>query len=525
MTFLPCPFAFPRSAPGSPLKRFPRPRLLLLPPKARSVVDASFSSKKFSAGHFLDSASSSMAMKICCNNVATCLVRSKEARPEEAALPRVEKMLVGSIEKLQSGASVDAEEASFIAKLVYDSMTTGGRVYHAMQHVFDISKTMEDPILVLSALFHDVVYYSIDKGFIRAQQEIIKDIVVSEGEQLFITSDFNGDQLMEKYVKVYGFTPGEPVPKLGTNEFISGVIGIKILSKWLSESQLKQVAACIEATIPFRPVVNDKTPMDRLYDRLKSVCPDQSEEWLVATIHKAAATANFDLCSFDSEDRNFFLDSSWKLIPEARPALLDEDCPLLEWMNELKALEGRTIFLKGNVHKIFQGFRQVPSEEEMAEKQRKTHDNLDVMWEYGKVRQLQAMVLVAVVEAMGENPASFPLRSCLTMDVPGLVLEARDPLTPTEQEVRNWLVGGRRACFGWDPAISPLGAYLFDSLGPAGIAEATEIGKNQKHGSHDLLKFLPKEVVVTVSARLGAVFTDRAEGFYQVPEKLGILAQ
>lgn len=463
-------------------------------------------------------------MKMCCTSVATCLVRSKEA-PSETALPHVEKMFLESIGKLRPDVSVDPEDASSVAKLVYDSMTTGGRVYHAMQHVFDISRTMNDPILVLSALFHDVIYYSIDKGFLDEQQKLIKDIVIMEGDELSLASDFNGDELMEKVVKIYGFTPGEPLPKLGTNEFISGIIGVKILSKWLSEIQLMEVAACIEATIPFRPVIDDKTPMDRLYDRLKSVCPDQSEEWLVATINKAAATANFDLCSFDSDDRNFFLDSSWKLIPEARPVLLQEDCPLMEWMNELKALEGRTMFLKANVHKIFQGFRHVPSEEEMAEKQRKTHENLDVMWEYGKVRQLQAMVLVAVVEAMGEDPASFPLRSCLTMDVPGLALEPSESLTSVEQEVRNWLVGGRRACFSWDPAISPLGAYLFDILGTTGIAEAIAIGKNQKPGSHELLKFLPKEVVVTVSTQLGHVFSDRADRFSQVPEKLGIRAQ
>jgi hypothetical protein len=443
----------------------------------------------------------------------------------ESAIPRIEKMLVESIQLLQPEASVAPEEAAAIAQLVYDSMTTGGRVYHAMQHVFDISATMKDPILVLSALFHDVIYYSIDKSFLAEQEKMISDIITTDSEQLVLVSDFNGDELMEKFVKLYDFTPGKELPKTGTNEFISGVIGVRALSKWLSASQIMEVSACIEATIPFRPVVHGKYPMDRLYDRLKSVCPDQTEEWLVTTIQKAAATANFDLCSFDSNDRDFFLDSSWKLIPEARPGLLLEDCPLSEWMNELNALEGRTKFLKGAVSKIFQTFRNSPSDEEMAEKQRKTHENLDVFWEYGKVRQLQAMVLVAVIEAMGEDSASFSLRSCITMDVPGPVTEASDSLTPTEMEVRNWLVLGRRACFSWDPAISPLGAYLFDILGTKGVAEAIEVGKNQTPGSHELLKYLPTELVITVSSRFGAVFTDRAERFSQVPEKLGILAK
>jgi hypothetical protein len=265
--------------------------------------------------------------------------------------------------------------------------------------------------------------------------------------------------------------------------------------------------------------------MDRLYDRLKAVCPEQSEEWLVTTVTRAAATANCDLCSFDSDDRNFFLDSSWKLIPEARPILLEEECPLLEWDNEMKALEGRTKFLKSIVPRIFQQFGNVPSDEEMAEKQRKAHENLDVMWEYTKVRQLHSMVLVAVVEAMGGDPATFSLRSCLTMDVPSVSCVPDDSLTACEREAWHWLVSGRRTSFDWDPAVSPLGAYLFEKLRSKGVEEAISIGKNQSPGSFELLKHLPKEVIVTVSSGLGAVFSDRADGFHQVPEKIRIMAR
>ena len=465
-----------------------------------------------------------MTMKMCCTNVATCFTTSK-VDVLEPSLPRLGNMLVDSIQRLQPDATLSPDDVKSTSELVYHSMTTIGRVYHDMQHVFDISRTMEDPILVLSALFHDVVYYSIDKAFIPEQQAILENIIFAEEGKLILAADFHGDELIEKVVKLYDFTPGAELPRVGTNEFVSCLIGMKVLSKWLSLYHLMEIASCIEATIPFRPTIDEKSPMDRLYDRLKAICPEQPDDWHVATMHKAAATANFDLCSFDSEDRDFFLDSSWKLIPEARPALLLEDCPLIEWMNELNALEGRTKFLKGAVPKIFQSFRDSPSEEEMTQKQLKTHENLDVMWEYGKVRLLQAMILVAVVEAMGEDPASFSLRSCLSMDVPGLLTEPNHSLTPTENEVRNWLVRGRRACFSWDPAMSPLGAYLFDTLGTNGITEAIEIGKKETPGSHGLLKYLPEVVVVTVSSRLGAVFTDRADRFSQVPEKLGILVQ
>jgi hypothetical protein len=463
-----------------------------------------------------------MAMNACCKNAA-----AHGAASNNAMIPVIERMLNKSINQLEpTSSSFDAEDASTISKLIYESMTTSGRVYHAMQHVFDISQTMKDPILVLSALFHDVIYYSIDKEFSDEQAKYLEGVLVPDDpqQQLTLATEFQ-DPLVDLVVRLYGFAPGAELPKLGTNEFLSGLIGVRVLSKWLSTTHLLEIATCIEATIPFRPIVDETSPMDRLYDRLKLVCPDQSEDWLVATVRKAAATANCDLCSFASHDRDFFLDSSWKLIPEARPALLNEDCPLIEWLNELHALEGRSKFLKGAVPKIFQSFRQVPSDEEMEEKCRKTHENLDIMCEYAKVRMLQAMVLVEFVEVMGEDPGALSLRSCLTMDVPEVSDGPSDSLTSVEQEVRNWLVVGRTSCFSWDPAISPLGSYLFDALGTKGVAEAVDIGKNQKPGSHELLKCLPKSVVVTVASRLGAVFTDRAERFLQVPEKLGILAQ
>ena len=443
----------------------------------------------------------------------------------EKTLPRIESMLKDCISKLATTAEFEQEHAEQLAKLIFDSMTTGGRVYHSMQHVFDISKDMEDPILILSALFHDVIYYSIDKEFSKEQAKYLEGIISTENQQLTLASTFE-NPLVETIVQLYGFTPGAELPKSGTNEFLSGLIGVIVLSQWLGKLDLIEIATCIEATIPFRPTDDDgKTPMDRLYDRLKLVCPDQPEDWLVATVRKAAATANFDLCSFSSSDRDFFLDSSWRLLPEFRPALLAEDCPLEQWMMELKDLEGRTKFLSMIVPRIFQSFRQEPSDADMEERQRMTHENFEIFSAYARVRTLQAMVLVDIIEAMGEDPASLPMRSCLATDVPQVPEAPSDSLTDIEKTVRNWLARGRNQCFSWDPAISPLGTYLFDMLGSKGISEAIEVHKNQKPGSHELLKYLPSSVVCTVASRLGAVFTDRAERFAQVPEKLGILAQ
>ena len=154
------------------------------------------------------------------------------------------------------------------------------------------------------------------------------------------------------------------------------------------------------------------------------------------------------------------------------------------------------------------------------------------MSEYAEVRMLQLMVLVEFVKAMGEDPASVPLRPLLRMTLPQVsspsCSDDDSPLgltSPEQQEVRDWLTTGRRASFPWDPAASSLGAYLYDTLGPKGVAAAVEVGKNQEPGSHELLKTLPKDVVTTIASCLDDILPGRAQKFQQIPEKLGILAQ
>jgi hypothetical protein len=483
-------------------------------------------------------------------------VQDSQKSDDDVILARLEEILKDCVSALQSPEKqrdnpLEKEDRARIARLILGSMDTPGRVYHSMGHVFDISKPMKDPVLLLSALFHDVIYYSIDKKFQPEQAKALQSTLQSapiKGDNgkndqppLALAANLDDQPLADMVVRLYGFELGAPLPKLGLNEFLSAIIAVNVLSPWLDTPELMQIATCIEATIPFRPTVDGKSPMDRLYDRLAIVCPDQPEEWLVKTVRMAASTANCDLCSFDSDDRDFFMDSSWKLIPEFRPVLLEEDCSLMEYHNELLALEGRTKFLKASVPKIFQSFQHVPSEEEMAAKQAKTYENLDMIMEYAHMRMLQLMVLVDFIRAIGEDPSSIPLRPLLRMEMPAVPSpDVSDPspgpsssLTPDQQnEVRNWLVEGRRAEFPWDPTRSPLAAYLYDLLGgPAGVYAAVEVGKQQRQQEKvtpaddtdfDLLKHLPKDAVVTIGSCLGIVLPDYSERFNQVPETLGL---
>eukprot|EP00980_Cylindrotheca_fusiformis_P029743 scaffold23803_cov132-Cylindrotheca_fusiformis.AAC.7 len=439
---------------------------------------------------------------------------------EQAAIIKVERMLVQSMSELPTAVPFEAEDCTRLARIIYSSMTTNGRVYHSMSHVFDISATMKDPVLVLSALCHDLIYFQIDKAFDEDQSKALEGVVLLERDPLALVASID-DPVIESVIRLFGYAAGAELTGTGTNEFLSALLAASLLKQWLAQSYLIQIATCIEATIPFRPIVEGKSPMERLYDRLVDVASDQTEEWLQETMNMAVITANCDLCSFDSSDLDFFLDSSWKLIPEARPALLEEDCPLAEYLLELHCLAGRSNFLKGAVPRIFQSFRQVPTDAEMEKKRHRTDENLKLVIAYGNVRLLQLMVLVEFVAAAGEDPASVPLRSFLRMGI-AETTEASDNLTFSERQIRHWLANGRKTCFPWDPSISPLGRYLFDALGTKGIAEAVKIGKNQKPGSSEILKYLPESVVRTVGESLATLFPDKAGSYLQVLGELGL---
>lgn len=455
-----------------------------------------------------------------------------------AFLPRIENLLQESMDALPTREPFKQDDSAKLAKIIFESMNTQGRLYHGIQHVFDISKTMQEPIVILAALFHDVIYFSIDKALTAEQQQLLDVVLNPEKTQQPTLADVIEDPVAMKVVDLFNFTPGDELKKCGSNEFLSTIVGVRALSKWLSDRELIQLAACIEATVPFRPFVDDKSPTDRLYDRLQQVYPEQDQEWYIDTVHKAVKTASCDLGSFDTPDLDYFLDSSWKLLPEARPVLLDENCPLIEFQNELKALEGRTKFLLGSVSNIFPYFQNSPSMEEIRRKEELAESNLLMAHQYSQVRLLQVMVLVDFFELMGEDPNTMPLRPILQLDAPrrssgmggatrAAVSPASSPfvLTTEEQQIRHWLVDGRRTCFPWDPAKAPFAAYLFDSLGPEGTKKAIEIGKNQEPGSYDLLKHLPDSVIRDLATSVATVLPEKAESSMEVPTRVEILAQ
>ena len=450
-------------------------------------------------------------------------------------IPRLRLMLKHSINALSPSTPLEEKDEMALATLVFESMYTPGRVYHSLEHVFNIIENCGielNPMLILSVFFHDVIYYSVDNSFQQSQLELLRGVLVLEEsndeskdgemelrahEPLTLVADVYEDPINDMLVRLFGLEAGMTLPKLGTNEFLSAVVGIRALSKWLSHKQLTRLAACIEGTIPFRPPSDDgKTAMDRLYDRLVLVAPNEPEEWLVETIHMTATMANCDLCNLGSSDFDFFLDSSWSLVPEFNPNMLQEDCSLRKYYQEFLATEGRTKYLLMQVPNIFQTFRNIPSKEEMIAKQNKIRENFKGSDDYTQVRRLEFMVLMEMVIIVGENPDSIPGRRFLHLTLP-----ETQPYSEEENNlVRRLLHVGRRTGFAWDPARATLGTFLYDKLGEKGVDAAVEVGKNETAGNYALLNHLPKDVVEAIASSLVEVLPKRSNSLSQITDKL-----
>jgi len=237
------------------------------------------------------------------------------------------------------------------------------------------------------------------------------------------------------------------------------------------------------------------------------VAPNQSEGWLVETTHLAATMANCDMSSFDSFNFDFFMDSNWSLIPEFRPSILQEDCPLREYYEEFLVMEGRTKFLLSAVPNIFQVFRDVPSEKELSAKQDKARANLYLVNDYAQVRRLQLMVLMELVAIVGEDSDTIPGRPFLNLELP----ETRPYSEDEEDEVRKLLDNGRRAIFPWDPVRCSMGTFLYDRLGKNGVNAAADVGKNKESGSYALLNHLPNDIIDVIASSVADVLPGRSD--------------
>ena len=219
--------------------------------------------------------------------------------------------LVNLVEKslldLNSSSSQDFIESTAI--LLHEGMSGQNRRFHTTDHVFNIVDPKGDPILVLSALFHDLVYYNVDGIFTARVQEILNPYIAIELEQVFIRRRGPpNDNLLPLVMNIFGFNYGQILtPFLGMNEFLSALVFARLFHDKLDIKSLVGVISCIEGSQPFRKPNDDgKTCFVLLEERLNKLSRTRglgfSETEIIEIVKKSVKFANLDVSNFASTD-------------------------------------------------------------------------------------------------------------------------------------------------------------------------------------------------------------------------------
>lgn len=179
---------------------------------------------------------------------------NKPVKMKYTAIQRLVLDLRENLEQFDCQHDVAAtdEELEHWSIIIYESMSAPSRTFHGVQHVYDISEGA-DPVQKVSAFFHDVIYYSIDGGLSPAQDKVLHGLV-KEGEGgSVILCEEEFDDVTRMVIAIFGFSPGQTLnPFSGLNEFLSAALAVRCLQNTLHLRCLARIAACIEATIPFR---------------------------------------------------------------------------------------------------------------------------------------------------------------------------------------------------------------------------------------------------------------------------------
>ncbi len=376
-----------------------------------------------------------------------------------------------------------------IAELIVQPMTGPWRYFHTPDHIFEVGGST-DPIEVLAALFHDLVYVQVDQSvnfnlayYISGLIKEVKPLRGGGKEHLKIRdrAEIPEDDIFDIVISVFGFVSGQQLsPFAGQNEFLSALVAAKALQEFVAKKILVQICACIEATIPFQmPSPDGLTASDRLYKRIQETNNkfnlQFTEEEMVNSVKRAVRMANRDVEGFATPSAASFLDNTWNLLPETNHNLINSSTyTVQEYRVSLQKMEGFMNFLKPE--SVFRQFAGEPDEETYQNFVNGSRKNIEVARLYLGAK----VVTIAFIEAislrvgldiplstmMGELPEKGTTSAKKLEDfLPNLDEQAYHPKNELETTVLNLLEKGRTKSSAYDIKHSPLATFFVKTMG------------------------------------------------------------
>jgi hypothetical protein len=443
-------------------------------------------------------------------------------------------MQVGTVQKLINifnqcfkdlGAAVSLEKIEDLSVTIHRAMTVQARQFHTLEHVFTFID-LNDPVRTLAALYHDIVYYGVDMGFLPEIWDLISPYVHQHNGEFFVAENLSPtDRMVALILDVFDLAPGQKLSSVAAlNEFLSALVMNKQLGGIVAEKDLLRMTLCVEATIPFRPYTADgKSHFQVLEERLPQISHrfglELSEEEVIETVKIAVIFANKDIENFAESNPARFLDSTWKLLPESNAALrLPDVYSIGTYRQALVKME--TFFDNLDPNAVFNQYRGLPPNEDFQQMTRCAKNNIKIAREYLRMKILGTTIVEALAKATGGDA---PL-SLFWGDLPreGASIKRIEYFLP-ELENASWvdqnsviydlLETGRSGDVGFDMKNSPLSLFVYKALPPEKIILYLQIARDFYAGNlspHDFLMELDPAVVQPIArASSIMVFTRR----------------
>jgi len=423
--------------------------------------------------------------------------------------------------------NVDKAELAKISNLIIQTMTGPWRSFHTPDHIFEVGEG-GDAIEAISALFHDLVYVQVDQGISVNISRYISPYVKEDCEQLVIFDppELQEDAVFNMVLMMFGFQHGQALlPMSGQNEFLSALIATKALESMLSFSQLSEIAACIEATIPFRPrLESGLTCSDLLFGRLVNVNEVFKLGWddskIAKTVKRAVRLSNRDVENFASPNSSRFLNNTWNLIPETNHDLRNVNYYSVHgYRISIQKMEGFMNFLTPDI--VFRRYRNEPDEKTYYKLLAQTGQNLEVAQLYLGTKLTSIAVLEALSFRIGRDISLSTMMGELPLDdtqVVGLeqflpaVIEPNQPTTAIEVEVFELLDKGRTVNSSYDVKNSPVATFMVKSIGFKEMQRMLNLSKEFFKGSltaEELISSCDPEVMAMIKGAVIKLFESR----------------
>jgi len=407
------------------------------------------------------------------------------------------------------------------------------RQFHTPEHVLHLANA-SDPIQSLAALFHDIVYYQVDRGFSPEIYGCIAPYILEvESELWLIAAQDPDDRLFRMTMDMFEVSPGQKLStQAGSNEFLSALVMTKRLEKLVPEKILLQIIAYIEATIPFRGKdAQDTGPFERLARRLRNVSQtfqiSMRESEISDTICGAVTFANCDVDSFAEKDVSVFLDGTWRLLPETNVALRSGRVySIKDYRHALQTMGNFLAHL--NPENVFHQYMGTPSEADFRQMVKLAYQNIATAREYLSIK----LLAIAVIEALADLTGGDAPLSLFTGDillngegihryekylVPGNNLVTQD----RSSVIYKLLESGRAVDAYFDNRNSPLALFLYSQLAHEEITQMLSAAQDMFAGKlepHAFLDRFDAFLVAAVARACAATVMTRQE-------KLSMIAQ